>query len=138
MSDATASYTTEPPIQPRFGAKAKITTEASVLLVKEQHADGSSFWTLPGGGLQSTEAPAAGLRREIAEELGCRVLIGEATGTFWYAYQSKRRTVSAYTVFECTLPSPTANATEGVCECRWVAPNKFPPQTLPQVSFLCR
>ncbi len=41
----------------RTGAKALVTSAAKVLLVRERHADGQPFWTLPGGGVHSHEAP---------------------------------------------------------------------------------
>jgi len=35
----------------RRGAKALVATDRRVLLIRERHADGTAFWTLPGGGL---------------------------------------------------------------------------------------
>ena len=63
----------------RRGVKALVSTRGAVLLVREEHDDGSAFWTLPGGGLRPSEPPAAGLRRELREELGCAVVVGRPT-----------------------------------------------------------
>jgi 8-oxo-dGTP pyrophosphatase MutT (NUDIX family) len=43
----------------------------AVLLVR--HSYGSGRWMLPGGGLGRTEDAVAGARRELAEEVGCRL-----------------------------------------------------------------
>ncbi|WP_324665984.1 NUDIX hydrolase [Haloarcula sediminis] len=124
--------------EPRTGAKALVTGDDAVLLVKERHADGSSFWTLPGGGVCSHECPADGLKRELAEELDCRVRIDDPVSTFWYAHDSLAATVSVYTVFDCSLLSrPVPNHDEGVFDARWAEPDALPPATLPQVRYLC-
>lgn len=125
--------------EPRPGAKALVTGGDAVLVVKERHADGSPFWTLPGGGVCPHECPIEGLRRELVEELDCRSRIDDPVSTFWYAHDSLDATVSVYTVFDCSLLSePTPNPDEGVFDARWVEPDALPPATLPQVRFLCR
>jgi len=124
--------------EPRTGAKALVTGDRAVLLVRERHGDGSSFWTLPGGGVCAHETPAEGLRRELVEELDCRAQIDGRVSTFWYAHDSFDETVSVYTVFDCSLLSaPAPNPDEGVFESRWADPEDLPPATLPQVRYLC-
>ena len=123
----------------RTGAKALLTSDRRVLLVRERHADGAPFWTLPGGGVDAGETPEEGLRRELREELCCRSRIGTPVSTFWYAHESLVETVSRYTVFECSLLSaPEPNESEGVYETRWVDPRAPPPGTLPQVRQVCQ
>lgn len=121
--------------QYRRGAKARVTTDEAILLVKERHVDGTPFWTLPGGGVRSTESLAEGLRRELHEELGCRSpVIGEQVGRCWYAHRSEPLAVTEYTVFDCqVLAEPTPNPSEGIEAARWVRPEALPPQTLPQI-----
>lgn len=123
----------------RTGAKALLTSDRRVLLVRERHDDGTSFWTLPGGGIDTDETPREGLRRELVEELRCRSRIGAPVSTFWYAHESLPETVSRYMVFECSLLSaPEPNSSEGVVESRWVDPRTPPTGTLPQVRHICR
>jgi TDG/mug DNA glycosylase family protein len=43
-----------------------------ILLVRYRTPGGREFWTTPGGGLDEGEDDEAGLRRELAEELGLR------------------------------------------------------------------
>lgn len=123
----------------RRGTKALVSTPERVLLVKEQHADGSPFWTLPGGGADPNESLVECLTRELFEELWCRALIDEPMATIWYAHSSSRCTFSVYTVFKCSLLStPQPNSNEGICEYEWVSPSNLPSSTLPQVRHLIR
>jgi 8-oxo-dGTP diphosphatase len=116
--------------------KALVTTGDSVLLVRERHADGSPFWTLPGGGVHAGERPAAAVERELREELRCGCVVGDPIDAFPYAHTS-RPAVSLYTVYECRLVSePTPVAAEGVHEYRWVTPTSIPARTLPQVRAI--
>jgi len=122
----------------RTGAKALVTRDGTVLLVQERHADGTPFWTLPGGGVDAHESAADGLRRELVEELHCRARVAEPVSTFWYIHHSCDETVSVYTVFDCELrSSPTPNRIEGILEHRWVDPQDPPTGTLPQVQYVC-
>lgn len=121
----------------RHGTKAIISTSERVLLVREQHSDGSSFWTLPGGGMKSNESLFECLVRELLEELQCQFLIGETVTTVWYAHSGRQNIFSIYTVFECYLLStPVPNGDEGILEYQWVSPTNLPPATLPPVRHL--
>lgn len=125
--------------EPRTGAKAFVTSDCAVLLVKECHSDGTPFWTLPGGGVCAHETPMEGLRRELVEELDCRAYVSDPVSTFWYAHDSLDASLSMYTVFDCSLLSePAPNPEEGVFEARWAEPDSLPPATLPQVRYLCQ
>ena len=121
----------------RQAAKAAILSDESYLLVMERHADGTPFWTFPGGGVNENESLEEGLRREIREEIDCQVVIGDRTGTVWYAHTTRARTISAYTAFECSIISePEPNSEEGIFEYRWARPEEFPPRTIPQIRLL--
>jgi 8-oxo-dGTP diphosphatase len=122
----------------RPGAKALICAGTRVLLVEERHADGSTFWTLPGGGVRAAETATDGLHRELAEELRCRALIGAPVDSFWYRHRSGDR-VTWYRVFDCALTSaPAPHRSEGVLDHRWVDPESPPVTTLPPVTQVLR
>ena len=121
----------------RHGVKGLITSSDAVLLLEEHHCDGSTFWTLPGGGVEPGELPRVALRREVREELQCGAVVAEPVGDFPYVHASRPRTVSVYTVFRCAVTErPVANEAEGVRQCRWVTPDGPPARVLPQVRAM--
>ena len=121
-------------IEVRRGVKALVATPERALLVGERHADGTPFWTLPGGGAHPGEPLAAALRREMAEELRCPCVVREPVGSFWYVHRSRRRTASVYTVLSCRLLDEPAPAPDEINEMEWVAPDEMPARTLPGVE----
>jgi len=130
-----AGGSTDSPI--RRGAKALVTSSSRALLVRERHADGRPFWTLPGGGVRSCESLVAGLRRELSEELRCDLVVDRAVTEFWYAHLSAPYSVSRYTVFSCSVVSGVRPVRrEGVLASRWIDPECPPTGTLPQVRRL--
>lgn len=121
--------------QVREGAKALVAVNGQCLLVKERHADGRLFWTLPGGGLESSESPAVALRREMSEELCCRVTVEERVGQFWYAHTRPDIALSQYVVYRCRpRDPPIVNRREGLLDYSWICPSDPPPSTVPQVQ----
>jgi 8-oxo-dGTP pyrophosphatase MutT (NUDIX family) len=124
-------------VRVRHGVKALVTSSNRVCLVKERHADGPVYWTLPGGGVRHGESRLDGLRRELAEELRCRVVTGERLGSFVYRHTCLRNTVSVYDVYDCALVSePTTSDREGVLDLQWVSPADPPGRTLPHVRYV--
>lgn len=121
----------------RRGAKAMISSSSRVLLVRERHSDGRSFWTLPGGGVRPRESLVAGLRRELLEELRCDAVVGEPVAAFWYAHRCSVADASRYTVFSCAVDATVRPArSEGILAAKWVAPGRLPVGTIPQVRRL--
>lgn len=118
----------------REGAKALVTVNGRCLLVKERHADGRPFWTLPGGGLEPGEPPSSGLKREFLEELSCRVSVEDSLGGFWYAHTRPDVALTQYVVYRCRLrDSLTVNRNEGILDYCWTRPSDPPSSTVPQV-----
>lgn len=121
----------------RKGAKALVAVNDHCLLVKERHADGRPFWTLPGGGLEPGESPTAALRREVLEELCCRVTVEDRVGRFWYAHTRTDVALSQYVVYRCRpRDPPSVNRREGVLGYCWARPSDLPPSTVPQLRRL--
>lgn len=120
----------------RRGVKAVITASERVLVVREMHDDGSTFWTFPGGGVETGESKAVALKRELLEELGCKVAVGDKRGSVWYAHSCQER-VSKYTAFDCTLLSfPKPNLVDGILEYRWMKRENLGQKTLPLVPYV--
>jgi ADP-ribose pyrophosphatase YjhB (NUDIX family) len=118
----------------RYGAKALIQATHQVLLVQEQHADGSVFWTLPGGGVHANESRCEALRRELSEELRCDSVVAQQCAAFLHIHRSRRESVSTYAVFRTwLLTKPVPNHREGIAQYRWANPATPPAKTLPGV-----
>lgn len=132
-----STYTESVSRSVRRAAKALVTVGDRILLVKEQHADGTPFWTLPGGGVERDESDTEALKREIAEELRCRVEVLKHETNVLYAHSSSDR-LSEYVVYRCRLNSPpNPNPVDGILDYRLVKPSDSAPSTLPQVRYLC-
>lgn len=116
----------------RRGVKALSRSDDGVLLVEERRPDGSTFWTLPGGGRQTGESSRQCLRRELEEELGQRPSIGAAPiGTCSYRHQTIPATVTVYTVFPVEpMVDPAPNPAEGVLSYTYARPSNLPDSTL--------
>jgi 8-oxo-dGTP diphosphatase len=72
---------------PRFliGTMALIRDEQGRVLILEHTYRRAYPWGLPGGYLQAGEEPPQGLAREVEEETGLRVAVGELIGVALYS-----------------------------------------------------
>jgi ADP-ribose pyrophosphatase YjhB (NUDIX family) len=70
------------PDEPVVCAGAVVRDDAGrLLLVRRGQPPATGTWTLPGGRVESGESPAEAARREVAEETGLVVRIGELLAT---------------------------------------------------------
>jgi A/G-specific adenine glycosylase len=76
------------------------------------------LWEFPGGKVETGESLPEGLRREICEELGVEVAVGEALGTYRHAFTHFKITLHA---FRCTLLAGDPRPLQA-SDVRWVAP----------------
>lgn len=121
----------------RFGTKALVQSRDRVLLVRERRADGTTFWTLPGGGIDPGETPRESLARELREEISCECSLGAIVARCQYDHTTRSNTTSLYSVFETTLDGePVPNVDEGIVECGWVDPAEVPGDTLDPIASL--
>lgn len=104
--------------------------------------DGSrhaGLWEFPGGKLDPGESPQQGLAREIREELGIEVEVGEVFDVVYHRYDWGAVLLLAY---HCRLRAGEIRNLE-VAEHRWVAPaelGSYPilPADLPLIERLQR
>lgn len=101
-----------------------------VLLVRNSYG-ATHLWVLPGGGVRLFEEPAAAARRELLEELGCKVRGLTAISTHASAAEGKRDIVF---LFEGEpVGEPRADGVE-VLEARFFGPDALPQSLSPATA----
>ena len=113
---------------------ALIEDEAGRLLVARRPAGKhlSGFWEFPGGKLEAGETATDALHREIGEELGCTVEVGEALSPVTHAYE--KVTVRLIPFLARLAPgsaTPVAREHEAL---RWVTPREMAEIALPEAD----
>ncbi len=99
--------------------------DGRLLLIKENYD--RRRWGFPGGAVEDGETAEQAVVREVREETGVDVSVGELVGTYRLADSS----VTAY-VFRCTIAAgtPAVPPTGEIAEIRWWPTDDLPsPQT---------
>lgn len=86
---------------------------ARALLVRRRD---NGHWEPPGGVLEPEETIIDGLRREVAEETGLDVAVGDLTGV----YKNMNRAIVAL-VFRCHVQGGSLCTNDEVSEFRWMS-----------------
>lgn len=104
----------------KIALKALIIKGDSVLIVR--HVGSESTWELPGGRLNKDEDLKTGLQREIHEELGVEIIVGDAISveTFLMKPTSEQHVAIVYKAHLLNVEAPFAVATDEVAEVVWV------------------
>lgn len=88
------------------------------------------LWEFPGGKVETGESHTRALKRELREELGIHVTIGDHIATIRHAYSHFKITLSAYRCTHKTgKPQPKAHA-----ELKWVQPARFDEFAFPKAN----
>lgn len=110
------------PVPRRIATAGVIRRAGRVLIGRRPHGSLlGGLWEFPGGKCAPSESAAACLRRELREELGVGVRVGEPLGIFRHAYTHFQVTVHA---FECALVGGEPEAREHTA-LRWVHPARL-------------
>jgi len=113
---------------------AGVLVEGGRVLLSQRKAGAhlAGAWEFPGGKVQSGEDPRAGLRRELAEELGIDAEVGEILDVTFHAYADVGKAVLLL-FFEVARAqgSPEPQALD-VADWKWAGvgdldPSLFPP-----------
>lgn len=107
-------------MQPVIVTAAVIRNNGFILITRRPEGKPhAGMWEFPGGKLDGDESPRDGLRREILEELGLEIAVGDILETAYYRYEWGPVLILAY---DCR---PLAGEIRNlqVAEHRWVAPH---------------
>jgi A/G-specific adenine glycosylase len=96
---------------PHYIVTAAIIVREGQVLVARRPEKGllGGMWEFPGGKVENGESLAEGLKREIAEELGIVIKVGEPFGEYQHAYTHYKVTLHA---FKCQIESGTPQPIE--------------------------
>ncbi|HEU5263661.1 MAG TPA: NUDIX domain-containing protein, partial [Gaiellaceae bacterium] len=77
-----------------------------VLLARRAYEPDAGLWDTPGGFLEEGEDPVVGLRRELLEETGLTIDVGDFVGTFVDRYGDESDATAVLNlVWEATIVS---------------------------------
>lgn len=111
------------PAVPHYTVTAAVITKAGQVLIARRPSNGllGGMWEFPGGKVEQGETLAAGLQREILEELGISVAVGNPFGIYQHGYTHFKVTLHA---FCCSLLDGEPQALHA-SEIRWVSPGEL-------------
>jgi A/G-specific adenine glycosylase len=106
---------------PHYTVTAAVIRRDEEILIAQRPLDGllGGLWEFPGGKLLPGEDLVSCLQREICEELGVEIDVGQAVGVFRHAYTHFRVTLHAFT---CKLRNGSEPAAIQVKDLCWVKP----------------
>jgi A/G-specific adenine glycosylase len=112
------------PAVPHYIVTAAVIRREGRLLIARRPPNGllGGLWEFPGGKQEDGEDLPASLRREIQEELGVDIAVGDPLGVYGHAYTHFRVTLHA---FACVLLSGEPQPLHA-SDLRWVIPEELP------------
>lgn len=107
-----------------------------ILVLKTWH--GMNKWGLPGGGIKKDENPGQGASREIAEELGIKIVpkLLKFVKTIEYNHLGIRMKLSLFTVHFTDQPSVRLGWHE-ISEAQWIKPDQLNKRNSTYDLLLC-
>ena len=113
----------EYPSVPRVGVGAIVLDGGRVLLVRRGQPPLAGRWSLPGGMLELGETTAEAARREVAEECGLQIRVGELAGILDRVVRDAEGRVRYHLVlvdYVATVESGELCAASDADEAQWV------------------
>jgi 8-oxo-dGTP diphosphatase len=112
----------EYPDHPLVGVGAVIVQNRSVLLVKRGQAPLKNRWSLPGGMVELGESVREAAAREVREETGLHVEVGQLLGVFDRVLRDNAGRIQYHYVlvdFLCRIASGELKAAGDALDARW-------------------
>jgi ADP-ribose pyrophosphatase YjhB (NUDIX family) len=116
------------PLRRETRYQAAIMQGSQILLIRHQdHANGRTYWLLPGGGQESGESEEECVRREMREETNLEVHVerllchhpAHETGKYYKFYKTYLCRAISGEAKPGYEPEPEAAALYGIVEVRW-------------------
>jgi ADP-ribose pyrophosphatase YjhB (NUDIX family) len=102
--------------------------DGRILLARRAYEPDKGMWDVPGGFLEEGEDPVAGLRRELREEAGIEIEVGEFVGLFTDTYGHPPDLSHVLNlVWEARIAEGEPTPNDDVSELRWFARDALPP-----------
>ena len=107
-----------------------VDADRRILLARRAYEPDAELWDTPGGFLEEGEDPAIGLRRELLEETGLTIEIGDFVGMFSDRYgDGPGATAVLNLVWEVGIAGGEPRAADDVSELRWFARDALPEES---------
>jgi 8-oxo-dGTP diphosphatase len=126
------------PERPIVGVGAVVVDGDRALIVRRATEPLKGQWSIPGGMLELGEKLRDGLAREVQEETGLEVKVGDVLDVFDSIFpDAEGRTQYHYVLidYRCTVVSGTAVAGSDVSEVRWVTSAELERLGMKQVTI---
>lgn len=68
--------------RPTLGVGAVVVKDGALLMVRRAHDPGRGLWSVPGGRVEGGEHLTSAVKREVKEETGIEVEVGDLLGTY--------------------------------------------------------
>jgi 8-oxo-dGTP diphosphatase len=120
--------TREYPARPVVGVGGVVIREERALLIRQGHPPLEGGWSIPGGTLELGESLEQGVRREIEEETGLRVKVGELVELFERIFRDDEGRIQYHFViadYLCEPEGEEARAGGDAVDVAWAGEEEF-------------
>lgn len=137
MAVPAAGIKREYPAAPILAVGVVVRKENQVLLIRRNREPSKGLWTFPGGAVELGEGVREAAQREVCEETGLEVEIGEVAAVIDSIHHDEQGAVRYHYVIVDFYGRPMGGqlqAGDDVSEVRWVSREEAEALPMPQVA----